>query len=966
MLSPTDKGNFLELNEHFLLAARTISLNRPLVIEDLGEAPLDNKAALSQVLSTVFPETSKGTANVICTLRPRHQFIHLARDEEARQYSTPAALRDFVSRSPYASLGTSEIISVQARTGMPFDGKSVGRWLLAGVPQDSLFSRQTALREWKLTPVRIEAATISLLGAILAEQQINKTSTPLLVWEIGEESSDLLLINSKGLEASRRLAFGFDKVAEAVQAEINLKFKGAAARLFFNEFYDFSEVGPKIAARAAAALQSTVAEFVSTNTPAALLCVGLTSKQSWFNQYLAKSLGLAPWQPNLVDWCSNAGVKFAGNTLPADLSPVWLGLLGTISSFHVDKPAADSAWHAAWSCEGQVAAGVESTASTGGQQTPKPAPATVPVAVTPPIEKAVIAVVAPAVAAPTPPVTVIKRTEIPVAATPPLSAKLETVTSTPPAARTIPSAAPAIAPVASAPTPAAAVPAQITSARVTKAPETPATVTPLSASQEKTASSAAPAAHPAPSDAQQKRPPSPAPSSRAAVASPPLSVPAKASLAAKPSPSAASPERKRSSFFKTPVGLATIGVVVIALGLGIFFYLQVREQRETARRAQVLAEQRAAAEAEARRKTELQAKALLRVRAEQEAAQKNAAAEAARKQAAEESRRLEIETKRLLNARGSLVITTEPVGANVSINNLAARVSPATINDLRLGHYTVNISLAGYDPMSLDLEVKENTATNPGVIRLVRQLGNLDLVTEPAGIKYEVRSVASRFFTTGANSRQGVTPATLNDLPTGEYVVTLSRDGWPNHEENVVIGHKDTAHVSWKPVGGSVELTSTPKGAKVMRNGVSLGVTPLTLNDLPPGDVSYTLELPECTPATVNGTIEPERNLRLDATLEASAERIARISELDERPVPIKRVEPSLNYDQERIGGNVTISLIVDLDGTPKSLKIEKQSDPTLGRRCLEAASQWRFKPGMIKGKPVKTRVTLPFIITGT
>ena len=55
------------------------------------------------------------------------------------------------------------------------------------------------------------------------------------------------------------------------------------------------------------------------------------------------------------------------------------------------------------------------------------------------------------------------------------------------------------------------------------------------------------------------------------------------------------------------------------------------------------------------------------------------------------------------------------------------------------------------------------------------------------------------------------------------------------------------------------------------------------------------------------------------------------------------------------------ISLVVDRDGTPKDLKVESSTDVEFGRRCLAAAAQWRFRPGTIKGVPVKTRVSLPF-----
>ena len=393
-------------------------------------------------------------------------------------------------------------------------------------------------------------------------------------------------------------------------------------------------------------------------------------------------------------------------------------------------------------------------------------------------------------------------------------------------------------------------------------------------------------------------------------------------------------------------------------------FLQPVKEDSMLIRAQAVAEQHAAAEAAARRQAEQQAKveAEARRRAEEEVAQKNAAAEAARQQAAEEARRREIETNRLLNGRGSLVIATEPAGATIDISNFAPRVSPATISDLRLGHYTLKISLPGYEPANLEVEIKDNEATDPGPIRLVRQTGSLTLSTKPAGINFEVRPAASRFFAAASDLRQGKTPATLADVPTGEYTVIFSREGWPKHTENVVIERNGAAQASSEFSGGSVTITSTPAGASVQRNGLALGVTPLTLADQEPGETSYTLEVQGFIPADVTGRVEPEKTLRLDATLNP-ADRLARITDLDERPVPIKTVEPSINPYQGITGGKVTISLTIDRDGIPKDLKVEQASNAQLSRRCLEAAAQWRFSPGKIKGIPVKTRVSLPFNI---
>ena len=178
---PQEKGYFLELNEYFLLAARTSSLGGPPVIEDLREAPLDSKTAVSQLLNTVFPDTKKGTARAICALRPRLRFFHLAGDSETWQYSTPTALRAFVSHSPQAGTGASEIIALQTSSGMPLNGsgKVDGRWIFEGSPRDSLAAMQATVHGWKLAPFRVEAATLAMLGAIHAEQQVNKASPPL-------------------------------------------------------------------------------------------------------------------------------------------------------------------------------------------------------------------------------------------------------------------------------------------------------------------------------------------------------------------------------------------------------------------------------------------------------------------------------------------------------------------------------------------------------------------------------------------------------------------------------------------------------------------------------------------------------------------------------------------------------------------------------------------------------------------
>jgi TonB family protein len=904
MPSPQDKGYFLELNESFLLAARTVTAGRPTVIEEIREASLDNKPAVSQALSAVFPAAGPATLGVVCSVRPRARFFLLASEKDTPKASSLAALRTLAGNSPFASSGPSELVGVDARSGLPLDGKTGSRWLVAGAPKDSLAAVRTMLGEWKIAPSRLEVASASFLGVVLAEQQRAK-GAPALVWEIGETASDLFLISAQGIENVKRLPFGLDRVADGVQAELGMKSRGAATRIFFNEGYDFSEIGPKIASRVAGSLLPAIAEITgSSGTPAALICTGLSSKQNWFSQQIAKALNLVPLQPDAAVWSNAAGLTFVGNTLQPKLSPTWLGLLGMMSAIPADRAEPESAWHPGWSIDG-----VEREEKPRIAEVP-PAPVVVPMPA-----RAVAAPPAPKIVPPTPAVFA----ATPAARTPATSAAAKTPT---------PAAAPARAPVtSSSPNSPAAKQERDTPVR----PATPAL---------KVAAS---------------------PVSRPPAEASPATTAARQIPAAKPTP-VAEPAAATRPFVKTPAFFAVIAVLVVVLGLGAFFYHKFAKEQEADRLAKAQSEQRLAAEVEARHKAELQAKAETdaRKRAEAAAAQTNVAAEAARKQAEEEAKRRESETNRLLNGRGSLVIVTEPAGAAVAISNFAPRVSPATITDLRLGHYTIAVTLPGYDPLSVEVEIKENAATDPGVLRLVRQTGSVEITTEPAGVSFEVRPAPPRISLGGSEVKTGKTPATVTDLPIGDYVITFRREGWPDHTENVSIERGKTAHITPKYLGGSVTITSSPSGAKIMRNGAAIGETPLTLNDQQPGDVSYTLDLAGYISTTVEGKIEPEQSLTLSGSLRAE-DRIVSIRELDERPVAIKTVQPEVGYDAGRNGGSALISLVVDRDGTPKDLKVESASEAEFGKRCLAAAAQWRFRPGTIKGVPVKTRVSLPF-----
>jgi protein TonB len=72
-------------------------------------------------------------------------------------------------------------------------------------------------------------------------------------------------------------------------------------------------------------------------------------------------------------------------------------------------------------------------------------------------------------------------------------------------------------------------------------------------------------------------------------------------------------------------------------------------------------------------------------------------------------------------------------------------------------------------------------------------------------------------------------------------------------------------------------------------------------------------------------------------------------------PVITKRVEPKYSEEARlaKIEGSVALTLIVDREGKPTQIKVERGLDKDLDKNAVEAVSKWRFKPGERYGKPV-------------
>jgi protein TonB len=87
------------------------------------------------------------------------------------------------------------------------------------------------------------------------------------------------------------------------------------------------------------------------------------------------------------------------------------------------------------------------------------------------------------------------------------------------------------------------------------------------------------------------------------------------------------------------------------------------------------------------------------------------------------------------------------------------------------------------------------------------------------------------------------------------------------------------------------------------------------------------------------------------------------LGEVDQAPRLVRRVNPVYPYRARKRGieGKVKIKFLIDANGQITHLSILK-ADPegVFDKSVLTAVRRWRFKPGLVDGKPVDTWVVLP------
>lgn len=217
---------------------------------------------------------------------------------------------------------------------------------------------------------------------------------------------------------------------------------------------------------------------------------------------------------------------------------------------------------------------------------------------------------------------------------------------------------------------------------------------------------------------------------------------------------------------------------------------------------------------------------------------------------------------------GAIEVTSEPEGAEVTVNGIIRGTTPLTVTDVPKGRTTVTFRKDGFEEASRELSVTAGESQTL-FIRLRGIPGTLALTSVPEGARFYVN-----------DKPEGKGPVTLKDLPPGAYVIRAELDGHATMTRTVNLRNGAAAAEEFRleSVMGRLELRTIPAGVRVLVDGSASGTTKakgedtepselLTLDNVMRGDHTLTFKRDGYADVVKHVTVEDQKTCSLNVRL---------------------------------------------------------------------------------------------------
>lgn len=216
---------------------------------------------------------------------------------------------------------------------------------------------------------------------------------------------------------------------------------------------------------------------------------------------------------------------------------------------------------------------------------------------------------------------------------------------------------------------------------------------------------------------------------------------------------------------------------------------------------------------------------------------------------------------------GTLVITSVPAGALITIDGGKGQQAPWTYKDIRSGSHLVQAFLSGYEPYVTITDVPAGgTITVEAALRPLSDVGTMQVKSAPGGADVYVDGIY-----------RGSTATTVGNLAAGSHFTLLKLVGYQDWSGLVTVRPGQVTildiplQVQTGMNTGFIHIESTPSGASVFLDGIYQGVTqggnPLDLTGISPGEHVLTLRLENYQDYTTRVLVQAGKTASVRASL---------------------------------------------------------------------------------------------------
>jgi hypothetical protein len=340
-LAKKSKGFCVDIGEHTTFLARLSGPEAPFIVEELKELPSADVGALTDWVKGTDGKGSTGYAHATCGVHAAKRVVR-RHTVDLKKLKEPTYFNEIYSQQFRVEPEKYTIVALNPTDGGDYDlAKGTQKEVLfCGLPSEEINSVQDKLLEQGIYPERLELGTLALLGGMVNYLKFKQSKSPLLLLEIGEESTQSFILSSEGVDVSRPIPSGIAAMIPVVQKELGLKDEESAKKLFYSNTFDFTSMGGALVKKLLKELQSSIGfyEVQTGQSIGSVLCTQLPVSLGWLGTTMAGALGVPVMKLDMLPWIESLNIKLADGVTLSQPEERWAGLFSLMASHHNAVP----------------------------------------------------------------------------------------------------------------------------------------------------------------------------------------------------------------------------------------------------------------------------------------------------------------------------------------------------------------------------------------------------------------------------------------------------------------------------------------------------------------------------------------------------------------------------------------------------------------------------------------------------